>query len=95
VDILSQSQTTRKTSATVAERIAKRRSKWTVYEGLTADVESLGGTASVVTGPRGGLFVEYQEEGTFHAIPVEACAALGLLADPSAKQTPAKQTPKK
>lgn len=94
MDLLNQSQSTRKSSATVAERRAKRRSKWTVYEGMNAEVETLGGVASIVTGPRGGLFVEYEDEGTFHAIPVEAVAAIGLLADPSTgsrKQTPAKK----
>lgn len=92
-DLLNQSQSTRKSSATVAERRAKRRSKWTVYEGMSADVESLGGTAAIVTGPRGGLFVEYEDEGTFHAVPIECVGALNLLQDPTKKSpaTPAKK----
>lgn len=90
MSLLTDSQSTRKSSATVAERRAKRRSKWTVYEGMTAPVESLGGTAAIVTGPRGGLFVEYEEEGTFHAVPVECVSALNLLQDPTPKaKTPA------
>jgi hypothetical protein len=93
MSLLTDSQSTRKSSATVAERRAKRRSKWTVYEGHSAKVESLGGTASIVTGPRGGLFIEYEEDGTFHAVPVETVAALGILTDPTpaAKSTPAKK----
>jgi hypothetical protein len=90
-DLINASQSTRKSSATVAERRAKRRSKWTVYEGMSADVESLGGKAAIVTGPRGGLFVEYEEEGTFHAVPVECVSALNLLADPTPAKTPAKK----
>lgn len=85
MSLVTQSQSTRKSSATLKERRAKRRSKWTVYEGMTATVEALGGQASIVTGPRGGLFLEYEEEGAFHAVPIEAAAALNLLADPSAK----------
>jgi hypothetical protein len=86
-DLINASQSTRKSSATVAERRAKRRSKWTVYEGMSADVESLGGTAAIVTGPRGGLYVEYEEDGTFHAVPIECVSALNLLQDPSAKKS--------
>lgn len=82
--LVDQSASTRKSSATVQERRAKRRSKWTVYEKMTAQVETLGGSASIVTGPRGGLFVEYEEDGTFHAVPVEAVAALNLLQEPKA-----------
>jgi hypothetical protein len=92
--LLEQSQSTRTQSRSVEERTAKRRTKWPLVDGFgPVPVDDLGGTAQVVTSAtRGGLFLEFaQEDGTFHAVPVEAIAALGFKEPdkaPGAKPSP-------
>lgn len=81
MQLLEQSRSTRTASRSVEERTAKRRSKWPLVEGFgPVPVDDLGGTAAVVTSAsRGGLYLEYaSEDGTFHAVPVEAIGALGF-----------------
>lgn len=79
--LLEQSASTRKASRSVEERVAKRREKWPIIDGYgPVPVDALGGSAQVVTSAtRGGVYLEFQQEdGTFHAIPLEAAAALGF-----------------
>lgn len=79
--LAEQSTSTRKQSATKEQRVAKRREAWPILDGYgPVVVDGLGGTAQIVThAKRGGVFVEYGEDtGTFHAVPIEAAAALGF-----------------
>jgi hypothetical protein len=92
MELVKQSQSTRKQSASADERRKKRREKWPIIDGYgPVEVDDLGGSAALVThATRGGVFLEYGEEaGTFHAVPVESLAALGF-ADP-AKATASKK----
>lgn len=91
--LAEQSQSTRKQSRSAEERIAKRREKWPIMDGFgPVQVDDLGGSAAVVThATRGGVYLEYQDEtAAFHAVPIEAAAALGF-SDP---ETPSKSTGK-
>lgn len=78
--LAEQSASTRKHSASIEQRRQKRREKWPIVSGYgPVDVDGLGGSAAIVTSAaRGGLYLEHEEEGTFHAVPIEAAAALGF-----------------
>ena len=81
MQLAEQSASTRKQSATAEERTKKRREKWPILKGFgPVVVDDLGGTAAIVThSTRGGVYLEYGEEGgTFHAVPIECAAALGF-----------------
>lgn len=87
MDLLTQSASTRKSSRSIEERVSKRRAKWPIVSGYgPVPVDDLGGTAQVVTSAsRGGFYLEHQaDDGTFHAVPVEALSALGFR-EPASK----------